>query len=74
MADAIVDWGGIKPFITYGLKNNKVKVSIGSLDGWMRKKIASYSEDEGDDKEDNKNGEPLVGVVHPSGHEKIIDS
>ena len=31
MADAIVDWGGAKPSITYDPKENRVKVSIGSL-------------------------------------------
>src|SRR5450631_4242228 len=36
MADAIVDWGGAKPSITYGPKDNRVKVSIGSLGGWVR--------------------------------------
>ena len=30
MANAIVDWSGVKPSITYGLKGNKIKVSIGS--------------------------------------------
>ena len=33
MADAIVDWGGAKLSIIYDLKNNRVKVSIGSLSG-----------------------------------------
>ena len=33
MTDAIVDWGGVKPSITYGPKDNRVKVSIGSLFG-----------------------------------------
>ena len=40
----------------------------------MRKEIASSSEDEGDDKENDKNGDALVGVVHSGGHGKIIDS
>lgn len=31
MANAVVDWGGVKPSITYGPKENKVKVSIGSI-------------------------------------------
>ena len=73
MANAIVDWGGVKPSITYGPNNNRGKVSIGSLGGWVRKEIASSSEDEGDDKEDDKNGEALVGVVHSGGHGTIID-
>ena len=36
LSDATVDWGGAKSSITYGPKDNKVKVSIGSLDGWIR--------------------------------------
>ena len=67
MSDAIVDGGGIKPFITYGLKDNRVKVSIGSLGGWVRKEITSFSEEEGNDEEKDKNGEALVGVVHSCG-------
>ena len=74
MSDAIVDWRGFKPSITYGPKDNRVKVSIGSLGGWVKKEITSSSEDEGDDKNDDKNGETLVGVVHSSGHGTIIDS
>ena len=74
MSDAIVDWGGARPSITYGLKDNRDKVSIGSLGGWMRKEIASFSEDEGDDKEDDKIDEALVVVVHSGGHGRIIDS
>ena len=30
MVNAIVDWGGVKPSITYGPKDNRVKVSIRS--------------------------------------------
>lgn len=30
MANAVVDWRGIKPSITYGPENNRVKVPIGS--------------------------------------------
>ena len=64
LADAIVDWGGAKPSITYGPEDNKVKVPIGSLGGWIREEIVSSSEDERDAKEDGKNDEALVGVVH----------
>ena len=74
MSDAIVNSGGVKPSITYGPKDNRVKVSIGSLGGWMMEEIASTSKDEGDDKEDDKNGEALVGVVHLGGHGFIINS
>ena len=74
MSDVIVDWGGSKPSITYGPKDNRVKVSIGSLGGWVRKKIASSLEDASDDKKDDENDEALVGVVHSGGHGKILDS
>ena len=66
--------GIVKPSITYGPKDNTVKVSIGSLRDWVRKKITSTSEEEGGDKEDDKNGEALVEVVHSGGHRTIIDS
>jgi hypothetical protein len=54
MSDVIVNWGGVKPSITYGPKDNRVKVSIGSLGGWVRKEISSSSEREGDDKENDE--------------------
>ena len=44
MANAIVDWGGIKPLITYGPKDNRIKVNIGSLGGWVRKEVEHSSE------------------------------
>ena len=74
ISDAIVDWGRVKSSITYGPNDNRVQVYIGSLDGWVRKEIASSSEDEGDDKDDDKNKEALVGVVHSGGHGRIMDS
>ena len=49
MADVIVDWRGVKPSITYGPKENKVKVYIGSLGRWVRKEIIHFS-DEGEEK------------------------
>ena len=63
MADAIVDWGGAKPSITYGHKDNRVMVSIGSLDGWVKKEIATSSDEEKEDKEEDGKNETLVGVV-----------
>lgn len=60
--------------VTYGPKNYKVKVFIGLVGGWIRLEIASYLEDEGDNKEEAKNDEQLVGVVHSGGHGKVIDS
>jgi hypothetical protein len=64
MLDAMADWGGVKPSIIYGPKNNRVKVSIGSLGGWVRKEITSSLKEEDNVKEEDKNGEALVGVVH----------
>ena len=58
MADAIVDWRGIKPSITYGPKDNMVRISIGSWGGWVRKEMTSSSY-EGEDKEEKKDD---VGV------------
>jgi hypothetical protein len=40
----------------------------------VRKKITSSSEEEDNDKEEDKNGEKLVGVVHLGGQRTIIDS
>ena len=45
MADAIVDWGGVKPSITYGPKDKIVKISIGSWGGWIRKEMTSSSDE-----------------------------
>ena len=39
MADAVIDWGGTKPSITYGLEGNRVKISIGSLGGWAYRNL-----------------------------------
>jgi hypothetical protein len=74
MADAIVDWGGAKPSITYGPKDNRVKVSIGSLEGWMKKELYLPMEEEDLDKIKDEGGEALVGVVHPGSHNTITDS
>ena len=69
-----MDWGKVKPSITYGPKDNKVKVSIGSLGGWVRKKITLSSEEEENDKEEDNDGEILVGVFHSGGQITTIDS
>ena len=74
MSYAIVDWRGVKPSITYGPKDIRVKVCIRLLGGWVRKESTSSSEEEDDDKEGDKNGEALVGVIHSGGHRTIIDS
>ena len=63
MANAIVDWGGTKPSITYSPKDNRVKVSIWSLDGWIRKKVDQSSEEEKEYKDGEKFDDTLVGVI-----------
>lgn len=74
MADAIVDWGGAKPSITYGPKDNRVKESIGSLDHWVRKKIATSSDEEKKDNEEDRKNETLVRVVQSGGQDTKIDT
>lgn len=74
MSDAILDWGGVKPSITYGPKDNRVKISIRSLGGWMRKEISSSSKDEEYDKKNDDNHKALIKVVHSGGHARIIDA
>lgn len=64
MANAIVDWGGIKPSITYGPKDNRVKVSIGSLGGWVREEVEpSSDEEEEDEHEENKHDSNKIKVI-----------
>ena len=67
-----MNWEGVKPSITYRPEDNRIKVPIGSLAGWIRQEIGSSSEDEDDVKEDGKNDDALVGVVHSDGHRRII--
>ena len=74
MLDAIVNWGGVKPSITYCPEDNRFKVPIGSLGDCIRQEIASSSEDEDDAKDDGKNDDALVEVVHSGGHGRIIDT
>ena len=45
MADVIVDRVGLKPSITYGPKDNRVKVSVRSLGGWVREEVEPISDD-----------------------------
>ena len=69
MANAIVDWGGVKPSITYGPEGNRSRVSIGSWGGWVRKELTSSS-DEGEEDEEKRDDEALVGAFHSEGHDK----
>ena len=63
MGNVIVDQEGLKPSITYDHEDNKVKVSIGSLDGWVREEVDPTSDDEKNGKEEEKLDDTLVGVV-----------
>ena len=45
-----MDWGGVKPSITYAPKDNRVKVSIGSLGGWVREEITTSLDKEEENK------------------------
>ena len=63
MADAVVDWGGTKPSITYGPKGNRVKVSIGSLGGWVRQELDHSSGEEDGDQDEKNPEEILVGTM-----------
>ena len=65
MADAIVDWEGAKPSITYGPKENRVKVYIGSLGRWVRKEIISSLDEGEEENEGEQKQETLVGAIHP---------
>jgi hypothetical protein len=53
---------------------SNIDISIGSLGGWMKKELCLPSEEEGNDREKDENGEALVRVVHPGGQRPIIDS
>ena len=72
MSNAIVDQGGVKPSITYGPEDNRIKIRIGTWGGWIRQEIVSFSEDEDDAKEDNKKKNTLIGRVHSGGHGRPI--
>ena len=63
MANVVLDWGGQKPSITYGPKDNRVKVFIASLSGWVREEIDHISDDEENEKSNGKFDDTLVGVV-----------
>ena len=74
MASVIVDWGGVKPSITYGPKDNRVKVSIGSLGGWIREEVDQSLEKEEEYKNEGKFDDNLVGVVQLDSEKSRIDS
>ena len=63
MANAVVDWGGQKPSITYGPEDNRVKVSIAPLSGWVREEIDPISDEEENGGSNDKFDDTFVGVV-----------
>ena len=63
MANVVVDWGGQKPSITYGHEDNRIKVFITSLSGWVKEKIDSILDDGESGKNEEKFDDTLVGVV-----------
>ena len=73
IADALIDWGGTNPSITYDPKDNRVKMSIGSLGGWVKKEIATSSDEEQEDNDDDKKSQTLVRVVQSFGQSTETD-
>ena len=63
MANAVVDWGGQKPSITYGPEDNRIKVSIAPLSGWVREEIDPILDEEENGGSNEKFDDTLVGVV-----------
>ena len=63
MANAVINWGGQKPSITYGPEDNRVKVSIAPLSGWIREDIDPISAEEDNGGSDEKFDDTLMGVV-----------
>ena len=63
MANAVVDWGGQKPSIAYGPENNRVKVSITPLSGWVREETDLFLGEEEDGRSDEIFDDILVEVV-----------
>ena len=74
MSNAVVDWGGHKPSITYGPVDNRVKVSIAPLGGLVREEIDPMSDEEekGGTKEDFE--DTLVGIVQDKVKAKMYSS
>ena len=62
MVNAVVVWGGQKPSITYGPEDNRVKVSIATLSGWVKEEMDPISDYE-DFKSEEKLDDTLVWVV-----------
>ena len=63
----------VKPSITYGPKDNMIKVSIGFWGGWVRKEMTSSLDEREEDNEKKENDEALVGVIHSKGQKTYED-
>ena len=74
MSNAVVDWGGQKPSITYGPIDNMVKVSIAPLSGWVREEIDPMSDEEENGGSNEKFEVTLVGVVQNKEKAKMYSS
>ena len=72
MSDAIVNWGGARPSITYGPKDNKAIMSIRSLGSWMKRELYLPSEEVVRNKFKDSLDEALVGVVQPKGQNTSV--
>ena len=67
-----LNWGGVKPSITYGPEDNRVKIRISTWSGCIRQEIVSSSEDGDDSKDDNKKENTLIGRMHSGHHGRPI--
>ena len=63
----------VKPSITYGPKDNMIRVSIGFWGGWVRKEMTSSLDEREEDNENKENDEALVGVIHSKGQKTYED-
>lgn len=57
MANAIVDWGGAKPSITYGPEENRAKVPIGPMANLTMGGITTSSDEEEEENEEEVKNE-----------------
>ncbi|OAE33778.1 hypothetical protein AXG93_4783s1010 [Marchantia polymorpha subsp. ruderalis] len=69
MADAIVDWGGSKPSITYGPRENRAKVRIGSL---TSAEVTTSLDEQEERNEKVEKNDTLVGVVNSGGKRTTV--
>ena len=74
MSNAVVDRRGQKPFITYGPINNRVKVSMAPLSGWVREDIDPMSDEEENGGSNERIEDTLVGVIQDKEKTKMYSS